>query len=578
MICNRCGATVASGNVWCTSCGAKIANPASDSAAQPARPKPEEKPPAPAGISSTPCKSCGQMIPSGVRFCTKCGADQSKPAPAPPEAIRTPAPPMPPSAPLPRPAPKEAVNAPAPPPPPFIPASRMPAPPPPVPPPAAAPAAVPSKSIPCISCGQPIPAGVRFCTKCGADQNNQVSMSQDTVRLPALAIPTVSPAPRPVTPAPQVPAAVPPPAPPPKPTTCFTCGQALAPGIRFCTKCGSDQNKQPGSSTSPKVAAPAPRLSETDRRATESRRHSPPSTPAGSPSAKPRSGGLGMKVWLPVIFLIIVVGAVASYYTVDSVRETVSRWLPARATTPTQTQPPAQVTEPATPSQPTTTPATPPVTTPSQPPANPPETKPPTTQPAPGASVATTKSSIPSPAKVTPAATVSREKTPTPPPTVVTPLTAVPPAAAKNDPQPKVEKPSTAVNPPVPTVTKEPEKQPPTEAAKAATQPPVVPEKKPAPAEISQVAPPIPPRGTLQWSGDVNKDQTVTIEGGTASFGSLTGKLPRFPCTVSVQSQDVSIAEAPGPSNAFDRIVLRFRKKGRISVTITWETLRQEMP
>jgi hypothetical protein len=126
---------------------------------------------------------------------------------------------------------------------------------------------------------------------------------------------------------------------------------------------------------------------------------------------------------------------------------------------------------------------------------------------------------------------------------------------------------------------KEPEKQPPpTEIAKVPAQPPAAPAKKTTPADTSQAAPPVPPRGTLQWSGDVNKDQTVIIEGGAASFGALTGRLPQVPCIVSVQSPDVSIAEAPGPSNAFDRIVLRFRKKGRISVTITWETLRQEIP
>jgi hypothetical protein len=36
----------------------------------------------------------------------------------------------------------------------------------------------------------------------------------------------------------------------------------------------------------------------------------------------------------------------------------------------------------------------------------------------------------------------------------------------------------------------------------------------------------------------------------------------------------VAIAEAPGPSNGYEKIVLRFRKKGRFTVTINWETLR----
>jgi hypothetical protein len=76
------------------------------------------------------------------------------------------------------------------------------------------------------------------------------------------------------------------------------------------------------------------------------------------------------------------------------------------------------------------------------------------------------------------------------------------------------------------------------------------------------------------WTGEAAKNQTVAIEGGTASFGTLTGSLPRVPCIVSVQPPDVSVAEAPGPGNGFDKIVLRFLKKGRFTVTISWETLR----
>ena len=36
----------------------------------------------------------------------------------------------------------------------------------------------------------------------------------------------------------------------------------------------------------------------------------------------------------------------------------------------------------------------------------------------------------------------------------------------------------------------------------------------------------------------------------------------------------MAVAEAPGPSNHFQRIVLRFNKKGKFSLRIDWEILR----
>jgi hypothetical protein len=102
------------------------------------------------------------------------------------------------------------------------------------------------------------------------------------------------------------------------------------------------------------------------------------------------------------------------------------------------------------------------------------------------------------------------------------------------------------------------------------------PDLTPAPAPTQVSTPKLAPavqRGIIQWSGEVKKDQLVVIEGGTASVGTVTGRLPRSPCTVVVQPSDVSVAAAPAPSNGYDRIVLRFPKKDRFAVTITWELL-----
>jgi hypothetical protein len=80
-----------------------------------------------------------------------------------------------------------------------------------------------------------------------------------------------------------------------------------------------------------------------------------------------------------------------------------------------------------------------------------------------------------------------------------------------------------------------------------------------------------PSSGTLVWEGEIAGAELVTIEGGTASSGKVTGMLPGVPCFV--QSSDpkrVSVATAPGPSNQWKRIVLRIQSHGHTTVKVTW--------
>ncbi len=42
-----------------------------------------QQPPPGAGQSGTPCPKCGQMVPTGVKFCPNCGTSMAAPAPAP---------------------------------------------------------------------------------------------------------------------------------------------------------------------------------------------------------------------------------------------------------------------------------------------------------------------------------------------------------------------------------------------------------------------------------------------------------------------------------------------------------------
>jgi len=79
--------------------------------------------------------------------------------------------------------------------------------------------------------------------------------------------------------------------------------------------------------------------------------------------------------------------------------------------------------------------------------------------------------------------------------------------------------------------------------------------------------------GVLVWTGSLDKHTVVTIDGRTASSGSLRGALPGIPVMIEVEPVGVGIAEAPSPSNGWKRIVLRCRKGNFNQVTIRWRPL-----
>jgi hypothetical protein len=83
-----------------------------------------------------------------------------------------------------------------------------------------------------------------------------------------------------------------------------------------------------------------------------------------------------------------------------------------------------------------------------------------------------------------------------------------------------------------------------------------------------------PPTGTIIWSGMMERNQTIVIDGPNVSSGSLRGDfLPGVPVQVEVQPSDVAVGEPPSPSNGFRRLVFRSRAKRNIVVTITWRVL-----
>lgn len=105
----------------------------------------------------------------------------------------------------------------------------------------------------------------------------------------------------------------------------------------------------------------------------------------------------------------------------------------------------------------------------------------------------------------------------------------------------------------------------------------------PAPALMQQQpVNAVPPRqpshlnsGSVVWSGQVDKDALITIEGGRASSGSVTqGALPGTPVMILVEPKDaVAISIAPAPSNGWNRIVLRGLVQRETVVTIRWSAL-----
>lgn len=114
------------------------------------------------------------------------------------------------------------------------------------------------------------------------------------------------------------------------------------------------------------------------------------------------------------------------------------------------------------------------------------------------------------------------------------------------------------------------------EAPKVAQAPQQQPEPVQRPIEPPPPVSPAAPRsssGVMVWTGSLDKHTTVTINGRSASSGSLQGALPGFPVSIEVEPAGVGIAEAPSPSNAWSRIVLRCRKGNFDKVTIHWRAL-----
>ena len=79
-----------------------------------------------------------------------------------------------------------------------------------------------------------------------------------------------------------------------------------------------------------------------------------------------------------------------------------------------------------------------------------------------------------------------------------------------------------------------------------------------------------PSAGTLIWSGQIEKDTLVTINGDRVSLGRLTGELPGVPVRIELETDAFAIVEKPSPANNWKRLSLRSLKRLRSAQVIKW--------
>jgi len=77
--------------------------------------------------------------------------------------------------------------------------------------------------------------------------------------------------------------------------------------------------------------------------------------------------------------------------------------------------------------------------------------------------------------------------------------------------------------------------------------------------------------GTIVWQGEVHGTELITIDNGSASIGTITGRLPGVPVLVQpVNNKKVGIASSPAPGNNYRSMVFRISGNGPVQLTFQW--------
>ncbi len=80
--------------------------------------------------------------------------------------------------------------------------------------------------------------------------------------------------------------------------------------------------------------------------------------------------------------------------------------------------------------------------------------------------------------------------------------------------------------------------------------------------------------GVATWIGKLDKNDTLTITGGTASKGVLSGAgLPGVPVRVTIDQSNLGFSEMPNASNGYQRLTLKSHSK-HDRITIHWTVVQ----
>jgi hypothetical protein len=359
----------------------------------------------------------------------------------------------------------------------------------------------------CPSCRAETSDGKKFCGKCGA------------------ALDAASPAAERI-----VPGAL----------RCAACGSEVSPGKKFCGACGSsigpppEETRVEPAAVEPNSAAPVAPSAPEQLRETET---SPlaVSEPVAAEHRDRRAPMLG------IVAAVLIAGAVAVFLLLRTTghappEPVASASKPAVDTAASPAAEPPGVDAPASPI---------PAPTPTRNERQPVPKQPPAYQP----SVASNRSE---------------------PGTIINPIG--PPTSPPAEPTPRPSDVSAPESTPAPTRQAD-SVEPPTQSLPPKNDP----DRTPFPAR-----PPIPPSlppaalayngprsGVLVWSGKLDKNDTLTIDGLTASAGSLQGELPGVPVNFEIDAANIGIRENPGAQNGWKRLVLISHAK-HARITIRW--------
>jgi hypothetical protein len=72
----------------------------------------------------------------------------------------------------------------------------------------------------------------------------------------------------------------------------------------------------------------------------------------------------------------------------------------------------------------------------------------------------------------------------------------------------------------------------------------------------------------------LEKEGSVTINGGNATAGTLQGVLPGVPVSIEVETKDIGLIESPRASNGYQKITLRSHKKRSGPIVIRWKVIK----